>query len=99
MLTTIEEAKTSQSTITTRDTRIIKKECTHAFSLTGTYCIQYKEERLSVEFFKVLNFVISFCPMSFTGKTLMKCFAKIRSGAGVNSLAQIFSPYLQETIQ
>lgn len=58
------------------------------------------QERTSLEFFNVLNFILQFCPTNPTEKTLMARFAKIGVGGGkafdVNALPPDVRKAMQE---
>lgn len=56
-------------------------------------------QKTSLEFFNILNFVLSFCPTHPSEKDLMARFAKIGVGAGKTLDATKFSPELRKAIQ
>lgn len=57
------------------------------------------EEKTSPEFFKVLNFILGFCPTNASEKDLMARFAKINVGAGKNFDFATFTPEIQQAIE
>ena len=58
-----------------------------------------QEEKTSLEFFNVLNFVLQFCPTLPSEKQLMARFAKIGVSAGRTFSAGKLSPELKKAIQ
>lgn len=56
------------------------------------------EEKTSPEFFKVLNFVLGFCPTHPSEQGLMERFAKINVGAGKSFDFDTFPPEMQQAI-
>lgn len=58
-----------------------------------------KEERSSLEFFKVLNFVLQFCPTHSSEKEMMERFARIGVGAGKNIDVNNLSPGIGQAMQ
>jgi len=57
-----------------------------------------EEERTSPEVFKILNFLLRFCPTDPSEKTLMARFAKIGIGAGKPFDASTLPPEMQKAI-
>lgn len=57
-----------------------------------------EEERTSLEFFRVLNFVLQFCPTHPSEQALMTRFAKIGVGAGQRFDAASLSPAIRQAI-
>jgi hypothetical protein len=57
------------------------------------------EERTSLQFFNLLNFVLQFCPTHPTEKELMARFAKIGVGAGKSFDANSLSPESRKALQ
>src|SRR5262249_35110286 len=57
------------------------------------------EERTSLEFFKVLNFVLRFCPTHPSEKGLMARFANIGIGPGQNFDPDSLSPEVRRAIK
>jgi len=60
--------------------------------------ISADEERVSLHFFDLLNFVLRFCPPHPSEKALMTRFAKLGIGAGKAFDAQEFSPEVRQAI-
>ncbi len=58
-----------------------------------------QEERSSLQFFNVLNFVLQFCPTDPSEKALMERFAKIGVGAGKPFDANALAPEIQKAMQ
>jgi hypothetical protein len=58
-----------------------------------------KEERSSLQFFNILNFVLQFCPTDPTESELMARFAKIGVGAGKTIDAGKLSPEMKAAIE
>lgn len=58
-----------------------------------------EQERGSLEFFHVLNFVLRFCPTHPSERELMKRFARLGIGAGLKFDAEALSPELRQAIQ
>jgi len=58
-----------------------------------------KEERTSLEFFSVLNFVLQFCPTHPSEVELMARFNKLNIGAGQKFVSQSFSPEIRKAIE
>ena len=56
-------------------------------------------ERTSPEFFKILNFVLGFCPINPSEKELMARFAKLNIGAGSNFDVARLSPELKKAVE
>jgi len=61
--------------------------------------ISAEEERTSLEFFNVLNWVLQFCPTHPSEKALMARFAKLAIGAGKKFDAQAVSPEIRKAIE
>ena len=57
------------------------------------------EEKTSVEFFNILNFVLQFCPTNPSEKALMARFAKIGVGAGKTFDASKLSPEMKAAFE
>ncbi|HEF4762478.1 TPA: DUF1254 domain-containing protein [Pseudomonas putida] len=57
-----------------------------------------QQERSSLEFFKVLNFVLSFCPTHPSEQALMQRFARLGIGAGQAFNAETLSPELRQAV-
>lgn len=57
------------------------------------------EERTSLEFFNILNFVLQFCPTHSSEKQLMERFAKLNIGAGKSFDPNKLSPEMKEAVQ
>ncbi len=57
------------------------------------------DERTSLQFFNVLNFVLQFCPTDPSEQALMARFAKIGVGAGKTFDANALSPDMQKALQ
>jgi len=58
-----------------------------------------EEERASLQFFNILNFVLQFCPTDPTEKQLMARFAKIGIGAGKTIDASKLSPEVKTALE
>ena len=58
-----------------------------------------EEERSSLEFFNVLNFVLQFCPTHPSEKDLMARFANLGIGAGARFDPQALTPEIRAAIQ
>ncbi len=58
-----------------------------------------EEERTSLEFFRLLNFVLQFCPTHATETELMARFAKIGVGAGKSFDAAALKPEVLKAIE
>ena len=56
-------------------------------------------QKTDLEFFRVLNFILSFCPTVPSEKELMSRFAKISVAPGQNFDATKFTPELKQAIQ
>jgi len=56
------------------------------------------QERSSLEFFKVLNFVLSFCPTHPSEQALMQRFAKLGIGPGQTFNADALPPELRQAV-
>lgn len=61
--------------------------------------ISAQEERTSLEFFNILNFVLKFCPTDPSESELMARFAKIGIGAGHTFDAQKLAPEILKAIE
>lgn len=57
-----------------------------------------EQERSSLEFFNVLNFVLNFCPTHPDEEALMQRFAKLGIGPGQSFNADTLSPQLRQAI-
>jgi hypothetical protein len=57
------------------------------------------QERTSLEFFNILNFVLSHCPTHPSERTLMERFAKLGIGAGQKFEVQSLSPELYKAVE
>lgn len=57
-----------------------------------------EQERTSLQFFKVLNFILQFCPTDPSEKALMARFAKIGVGGGQSFDAGSLSPEIQTAL-
>ena len=57
------------------------------------------QERTSLQFFNVLNFILQFCPTNPVENALMARFAKIGVGAGKTFDANSLSPEMQQALQ
>lgn len=58
-----------------------------------------EEEKTSLEFFNVLNFILQFCPTHPSEKELMARFARINVGAGKKFDAAALSPEMRKAIE
>ncbi|MEX3932238.1 DUF1254 domain-containing protein [Paraburkholderia phymatum] len=58
-----------------------------------------EQERTSLEFFDVLNFVLRFCPTYSDEQPLMDRFAKLGIGAGRKFDAQALSPEIRKAVE
>jgi len=58
-----------------------------------------EQERTSLQFFNVLNFVLQFCPTDPSEKALMERFAKINVGAGRPFDANSLSPEMRKALE
>lgn len=58
-----------------------------------------EQERTSLEFFNVLNFILQFCPTHPTEQDLMARFAKLGIGAGGTFDTQTLSPDIRQAIK
>jgi len=58
-----------------------------------------EEERASLQFFSVLNFILRFCPTHPTEKALMQRFARIGVGPGLPFDAASLSPEMRDALQ
>jgi hypothetical protein len=58
-----------------------------------------EEERTSLEFFDILNFVLQFCPTHASETELMARFAKIGVGAGLSFDAAALKPDIRQAIE
>jgi hypothetical protein len=58
-----------------------------------------EQERTSLEFFNVLNFILQFCPTHPSERALMARFAKINVGAGQRFDAATLSPEMRQAMQ
>ncbi|WP_065376819.1 DUF1254 domain-containing protein [Ensifer adhaerens] len=56
------------------------------------------DEKTSADFFKVLNFILQFCPTHPSEITLMERFADLNIGAGKTFDLQAFSPDIQKAV-
>ncbi len=56
------------------------------------------EQRTSLEFFRLLNFVLQFCPVHPSETELMARFAKLGIGAGKTFDAQALTPELRQAV-
>jgi hypothetical protein len=56
------------------------------------------DEKTSLEFFSILNFILNYCPTDPSEKELMERFAKINIGAGKTFDAETLSPKLKQAI-
>ena len=61
--------------------------------------ISAEEERTSLEFFNLLNWVLRFCPTHPSEKALMRRFARLGIGAGKNFDATALSPEIRKAIE
>jgi hypothetical protein len=61
--------------------------------------ISADEERTSLEFFNLLNFVLRFCPTNPTEKELMARFSKLNVGAGMDFNAQGLPPEIRKAVE
>lgn len=61
--------------------------------------ISAEEQRTSLDFFKVLNFVLQFCPTHPSETELMGLFAKLDIGAGKIFNASAFTPEIRKAIE
>jgi hypothetical protein len=61
--------------------------------------ISADEERTSLEFFNVLNWVLQFCPAHPSEEALMQRFAKLNIGAGKPFDAKALSPEIRKAIE
>ncbi len=61
--------------------------------------ISHDEEKTSLEFFNILNFVLTYCPTDPTEVELMKRFAKIGIGAGKTFDPSKLSPEMTTAIE
>src|SRR5436190_2399200 len=57
------------------------------------------EEKTSLQFFNILNFVLQFCPTNPSEKALMARFAKIGIGAGKTMDASKLSPEMKAAVE
>jgi hypothetical protein len=57
-----------------------------------------EQQRISPEFFNILNFVLEFCPTNPSEKELMARFAKLNIGAGKNFEVAKLSPEMKKAI-
>jgi hypothetical protein len=60
--------------------------------------LSIEQERTSLEFFNVLNFVLQFCPTHPSETALMERFAKLGVGAGRKFDAQAWSPEVRQAV-
>ena len=58
-----------------------------------------EQERTSLEFFNILNFILQFCPTDPSEKALMARFAKISVGGGKPFDADLLSPELRKAFE
>jgi hypothetical protein len=58
-----------------------------------------EQERMSLEFFSVLNFILQFCPTHPSEKALMARFAKIGVGTGKPFDANSLSPEMRKALE
>lgn len=58
-----------------------------------------EEQKTSLDFFKLLNFWLQFCPTNSGEKELMARFEKINVGAGLTFDQEKFSPEIKQAIQ
>jgi hypothetical protein len=61
--------------------------------------ISAEEQRTSLDFFKVLNFILQFCPTHRSETELMARFAKLNIGAGKTFDPDAFTPEIRQAIQ
>jgi hypothetical protein len=61
--------------------------------------ISADEERTSLEFFNLLNFVLRFCPTNPSEKDLMARFGKLNIGAGMDFKAQELPPEIRKAVE
>jgi hypothetical protein len=57
------------------------------------------QQRSSLQFFNILNFVLQFCPTDPSEKDLMARFAKLNVGAGKNFDADKLSPEMKKAVE
>ena len=60
--------------------------------------LTHDEEESSLEFFKVLNFILQFCPTVPSEKEMMERFARIGVGAGKSFDVSSLSPEMRESL-
>lgn len=78
----------------------VGKSATHAATTTEFIKpLTPEEERNSLRFFSILNFVLQYCPTDPTEKALMARFAEIGIGAGKPFDASTLSPDTQKALQ
>jgi hypothetical protein len=58
-----------------------------------------EQERTSLQFFNILNFILQFCPTDPSEKALMGRFAKINIGAGKSFDASSLSPEMRKAFE
>jgi hypothetical protein len=58
-----------------------------------------EQERTSLRFFNVLNFILQFCPTNPSEKALMARFAKLNIGAGRDFDADALAPDVRKAVQ
>lgn len=61
--------------------------------------LSVEQARTSLEFFNILNFVLTHCPPHPSERALMERFAKLRIGAGQRFDAQALSPALRKAVE
>ncbi len=61
--------------------------------------LTHEEEKTSLELFKILNFVLQFCPTDPSEKELMERFAKIGVGAGKSFDPSTLSPEMKQAME
>ncbi|WP_422420535.1 DUF1254 domain-containing protein [Pseudomonas sp. GZD-222] len=61
--------------------------------------LSVEQERTSLEFFNLLNFVLSHCPVHPSERALMERFAKLGIGAGQRFDAGALSPQLRKAVE
>ncbi|MFB9054224.1 DUF1254 domain-containing protein [Formosa undariae] len=58
-----------------------------------------EEQKTSLDFFRIMNFALQYCPVNPTEKALMERFAKIGIGTGLEFDVQKLSPEVQKAMQ
>ncbi|WP_166363299.1 DUF1254 domain-containing protein [Pseudomonas akapageensis] len=61
--------------------------------------LSVEQERNSLQFFNILNFVLSYCPTHPSEQALMERFARLDIGAGQRFDAQTLSPELRKAVE